>query len=303
MDAPTTKNEPSQRRRRFFWRVVLGLILVGVLACWTIVLFFPSRFAGPDPIVGGKPVSEWVRLYVESAQREYVDKGWRDWISPEPMVIRAGTNAVPHVLAAIKNPPCSHRSLAWNLVPYSLLHRLPKAIRQQAHADHLRMIQQRAYVLLARLGTNAAPALPFLLRRAEQGFPESHPACRTLAMLSPDLQTQPALLRLMKHHDRNVRAGASEALVKLRPVPPEAIQTLIAQLADRDVISRRMACVMLLQAGQPYALPAIPALVKAYGDTGTVFIASHALAKLSPETLAELERGRPTTNALTDTGQ
>jgi len=213
-----------------------------------------------EPRFAGRSASEWVRLLV----RRHADA--------RPALLALGPGAVPALARAVERKHRPGTGLS-----NSLRTKLPAPIRRLVPSNAEVIIRgDRAVEVLFELGTNAAPAVPALIREelrheawdlsvahaalvriGGSGAPQlsrvlrsSDPrervaAARYLGLAGPEATAAaPALARLIPDADPLVRTEALVALTRIGPTADAALPALRDSLADADPDS----CILILEA-------------------------------------------------------
>jgi HEAT repeat protein len=211
---------------------------------------------------------------------------------------RAGTNALPFLVAAVRAKPALHQRLylqAWR----SGLHRAPTALRRHWYPPRLLMfanetLRQVAFTHLVALGPDAAPALPALIDvlrnsdelvasrvvevlgnlgpAAKQGVPamiDTHArfssdftlnTVRSLAKIDPKRpEVADVLIRSLQYDTRVVLAAAQ--VLQANRLETNRVVFALTGLLTVEPVSASQAATLLAEYG-PEAAPAVPALIR-----------------------------------------
>ncbi len=219
---------PSKARRR--WMVVL---LAGLLVTVSVLLL--SR---PEPLHAGKPVSAWVKEWLEKPDQSM------DPSAPELRKLEEiGAPAVECLIQTIQK-----RNFLYGSTGYSNLHaRLPevvsKRLPQPVWPDLVRI---RAYFSLGALGPLAKPAVPVLVERLVHDHSLRSFATYTLKTLGTNAAAAvPSLLPALHSEDDRVVFAAAEAIAGIVPTQHEVVTRMQAALQSTNPPSRRKAARIL----------------------------------------------------------
>ena len=158
------------------------------------------------------------------------------------------------------------------------------------------VLEYTAYAI-ARLGKQAAPAAPELLKLAA----DPREPVRTAALEALRVIGKPAALPLIDHlrnPDAAVRSDIARALSWLRPIPPNYLPTLRQALEDDQLVVRTGA-IAALAAMKEAAGPAVPDLIELIEDPELMRVGSPAGRNVPLVQYALEQIGPPAVEALT----
>ena len=242
-------------RKRFV--IVTGLLLAGVIG------FLVWRAPRPrEPVFEGRTLTSWLDHHVASsaASPSYGSPGWK---KADEAIRHIGTNAIPTLLTMIRaqdRPPLvlklmeTARHLGWMRIGY-----------QYAMTRH-----EEAEYAFEMLGTNAASAVPGLIRIYEQNISPSSQRCAALALGHVGRGAQaalPALIRGFTHTNDDVRFYAVSAVMNIGGEPGLVVPALTSALQDSNVNVRWNALVGLSMFGGR-ARSAVPEIL---GSSGIIW--------------------------------
>ena len=238
-------------------RIVIGLVLASVLG-WV-----AWQASGPrEPVFEGRTLTSWLDHHVASsaATPPYNSPGWK---KADEALRSIGTNAIPTLLEMIraKDPP----PLVLKLLETARQFRLTRINYRYASPRH-----EEAEYAFQMLGTNAASAVPELIRIYERDISPSSQRCAALALGHIGRGAQaalPTLIRNFTHTNSDVRFYAVSAVMNIGGEPGIVIPALTRALKDPRVHVRWNALSGLERFGS-VARPAVPAIVKMFGDPG-----------------------------------
>jgi len=239
--------------------VLLLTLLAGVFA------FVFWRAAGArEPAFEGRSLTSWLDHHVASsaANPPYGSTGWQE---ADEAIRHIGTNGLPtlsEMIRARDRPPMVIR-LA------DTLQRLGLPVRRYRYATDR---QQEAEYAFEMLGTNAAAAVPELIRIYGQNISASSQMCAAMALGHIGSEARaalPALLRNFNHTNDDTRFYAVTAVMSIGGEPGVVIPALTAALKDAKVGVRWNALNGLGRFGGR-ARSAVPEILKMLDDPGMV---------------------------------
>jgi hypothetical protein len=240
-------------------RIVLGVAMVLVVG----VLLFALLTAPPgEPVYEGKTLRRWLEGHVpnSSANPPY---GSLEWNKVDAALRHIGTNAVPTLLGMIraKGPP-----------PYMLklieVARIQPLIRISYR--HAFWRNEEASYAFEILGTNAACAVPGLIRIYEAALTPSSQRCaaQSLGHIGPAAQPAiPVLLKAFTNTDPQVRFDAVSAVYYIGGDPAVVVPAMQRALKDPKLEIRWNAVNALSRFGLR-ARSAVSDLLQALNDPG-----------------------------------
>lgn len=258
--------------------IVTGFLLAGLLA------FLAWRAPRPrEPLFEGRSLTSWLDHHVASsaASPPYDSPGWK---KADEAIRHIGTNAIPTLLEMIRakdRPP-----LVIKLMETARQHGWTRTQYRYAMSRH-----EEAQYAFRMLGTNAASAVPELVRIYEQDISPSSQRCAALALGHIGRGAQaalPALIGRFTHTNSEVRFYAVSAVMDIRGEPAVVVPALTSALKDSSVNVRWNALVGLSHFGGR-ARPAVPEILKMLNDPGMVGSSSitqqveTALWRIAPE--------------------
>jgi HEAT repeat protein len=217
------------------WHIVGGVAL-GILALW----FTAGIILGPR--FEGHTADHWVN---ELVRNQRAARGALDALGPD---------AVPALTRAVEQKQSRLTPLLYSLRP-----KLPAAIGRRLPSPHEAAIRsERAVEVLYDLGTNAAPAVPALIRadfsRESWEFNYAHAALTRIGAAGI-----PQFIRVLRSPDSRERVAAARYLGLIGPPAGSAATALARTLHDPYPLVRTEAIGALAQVG-PAARDAVPAL-------------------------------------------
>lgn len=229
------------------WRSGLATITLVLIAAWFVTLF------RREPRFEGRPATEWVKQLVRN----------------QPAARRAlrelGPAAVPALTRAVEEK--QHRGSSWLS---SLRPRLPSLLRRLVPGTTEAIVRgDRAVEVLFDLGTNAAPAVPVLIRENFHRDPwDFNFAHATLVKIGP--AGAPQLVRVLQSSDPRERLAAARYLGLAGPDAAVAAPALANALLDSDPLVQTEAVSALALMG-PAAGAALPALKRSLSDADPAY--------------------------------
>ena len=240
-------------------RILTGLLLLSVVG------WLAWRASGPrEPVFEARTLTSWLDHHVASsaASPPYGSPGWK---KADEALRRIGTNAIPMLLEMISakdRPPIirklleTARSMGWTRTNYRY------AVTKHEEAEY-------AFELLR---TNAASAVPGLIRIYEENVSASSQRCAALALGHIGRGAKaalPALIRRFTHTNGEVRFYAVSAVMSIGGEPAVVIPALTSALKDPNVNVRWNAVSGLSRFGSR-ARSAVPDLLEMLKDQGMV---------------------------------
>lgn len=236
-----------------------GLVLAGMagLLAW--------RTAGSrEPAFAGRPLSSWLDHHVPSsaANPPYGSPGWD---RADEAIRSIGTNAIPTLLKMIRardRPP-------FVLKLMELARRL--GFTRMKYRPAMWRHEEATYAF-ELLGTNAANAVPELIRIYEQNISASshQAAAQSLGHIGPGARAAlPALIRRFTHTNGVMRFQAVSAVMKIGGEPEVVVPALTRALQDPNGSVRWNAMVGLSGFGK-LARPVVPEILKMLNDPGVL---------------------------------
>lgn len=262
-------------------------ILIGCSLAVVLALFLWQFRARREPVFEGRPLTSWLDHHVASSAADppYGSPGWK---KADVALRRIGTNAIPillEMIAARDHPQFIRKWLemaqrkGWTRTRYRY------AVVQHEEAEYA----------FRMLGTNAASAVPRLIRIYEANISPSSQMSAALALGSIGEAAQaalPALIQRFTHTNRDVRFYAVSAVMQIKGDPTIVIPALTRALQDSNVHVRWNALVGLSRFGAR-ARPVVPEIQKMLSDQGMVGTSpikeqvEIALWRIAPEQVGE----------------
>jgi hypothetical protein len=211
-------------------------------------------FEWSQPRFEGRTAREWVK----------------DLVRNEPNARRAlialGADAVPALIEAVEQKQSRWIRFLDSLrpnVPKFVARHLPRRFEAEARG-------QRAVEVLYELGTNAAPAVPALIRNDLQRdnwweFTGAH-----AALINVGAAGAPQFIRVLRSRDPRERVAAARYLGEIGPAAHKAAPYLARLIRDPDSLVQTEAVAALAQIG-PSARAATPNLRAALTTTNVEF--------------------------------
>ena len=255
--------------------IALAVLLLGVIG---VIGWQALRVQDIEPVVAGRPLTQWVENYVNGApgkSTEEADRALRE----------AGTNAIPVLLRMLREKESPFRRQMMGLL------RMQKVV--QVHYTPVERRNQAAYFAFLRLGgsgTGAELAVPQLMEIYQERISPFARQCAAMSLgaYGPAARSAiPVLLRGLADTNVLVRCDTLNGLGHIRADPELVVPALAKALNDPVPKVRLFACMALSQQAQE-AKPAAPALAKALNDSdsGVRFMAANALKAIDPEAAA-----------------
>lgn len=197
------------------------------------------------PVYRGRPLALWLDDYRKPPGQ---------WAQADEAVRNAGTNAIPLLLRMLQKRN-------WWLTRFAARHPILKVIPPGE-------LNREASFAFSRLGTNAAPAVPDLVRIYENRFSVSSQIAtgRALVAIGPAARPAiPSFLRELVDTNEVLRNEAIGVLTHLHTEPDVILNGLTNALTNRSAQIRLLALDWIEQMG-PAAKPAIPALTNLVND-------------------------------------
>jgi HEAT repeat protein len=228
------------KNRRY---LVLGILLVAAVGwvAWEALRQPPQT---PEPVYDGHPLSYWIRE--PPGTLRYTSDG--PWLFPEvPTQLLNDSNAVPFLIKALERGrwfgAAYYSKWLWLKLPSAIQHRLPSP-NGNANA------REGAAAALAKMGTNAKPAIPALIQamKKDQVFLVRRESAWALGHLGRgDRNATAALCEALKDKESFVRAAAVHALGDLGNGDRTAVAALAEAPKDKDAAVRSAATNALRQ--------------------------------------------------------
>ena len=260
--------------------IVAVLLVAGVLG---LSLWLVARQR--EPVYQGRTLSSWLDHHVPSnaARPPYNSPGWHQ---AEEALRAIGTNGIPTLVEMIR---------AKELSPM-----MQKFLRMAAryrwtrinHRSAMERNEEAEYAFSV-LKTNAASAVPQLMKIYKANASPSSQRCAALALQSigrPAQAALPLLLQDFTHTNREVRFYAVSAVMNIGGDPAVVIPALTSALKDSNVSVRWNALVGLQNFGKG-ARSVVPEIAKMLNDPGMVGNTSitqaveTAIWRIAPETV------------------
>jgi len=259
-------------------RVSIALLLLAVAGAGMWWLVTPRTV---EPVYEGKTLSQWLERHVptSSADPPYNSPGWH---RAENALRKIGTNAIPALVGMIgaRDPP---RPVI-KVREWAQRRRLIKTPYRYAMQRN-----EEAEYAFKVLGTNAAAAVPGLIRIYEDRVSPSSQRCAALALGNiggPAQAAVPVLLRDFKSTNDQVRFYAVSAVLHIGGEPAIVIPALRSVLKDPYPGVRWNAVVALSMFGDK-ARAAVPDLLEALDDQSIKEQVEIALWRIAPENVGK----------------
>jgi len=257
-------------------------ILVGVIG--GVVLWKAARPSTAEPVYQGKTLSAWLEGHA-AFNPSYNSP---QWMKADDALRRIGTNAIPTLLKMIraKDPPPA----MLKLLQFAQSKRL---IRSRYRSAFLR--NEEAEYAFQALGTNAAAAVPGLIKIYQERVSPSSQRCAAQALGSIHRAATaaiPVLLKDFTHTNGDLRFYAVSAVMDIGGDPNVVVPALKSRLKDPKVEVRWNAAGALGRFGGK-ARSAVPELLEALNDpakSGAYALKDEvetALWRIAPEKIAK----------------
>jgi hypothetical protein len=263
LSSASQRHVPRRILRAMKKPLLISLALLLVLVLGAAYLYRTS--GTPDPLYEGRPLSLWLEGHTASsaAMPPYKSPGWN---KADDILRHSDTNAIPLLLKMIQanDPPRPVlKAMAW-----IRNHRiLPLRAYRYAFTRN-----EEALYAFEVLGTNAAPAVPALIKIYQQtpyrvgasGSPNTKRcAASALGYIGPPARPAlPILLADFTHTNADVRFYAVSAALHIGGDPNVIIPAMCSMLEDSKRETRWNAIVALSMFGGR-ARSAVPALLQA----------------------------------------
>lgn len=253
--------KPAASRTRAVIGAVIGLGIAGLLL---------TVWMNRGPVYEGKPASYWTRQLA------------RDRSKAQRALRELGPAAVPALISAF-----NRRDSWWHHMGNRLRPKLPKfAARHLPNPIEADVIREGAVRALYDLGTNAAPAVPALIRAGgdtSRGI-FSYTSLAHATLLKIGEAGVPQLIKVLKRGDPKARAKAAMYLGIIGPKAGDAASALGMALNDPHAAVRQEAVIALWQIGPPAraALPQLKGALQLDDDYFRLQVA-HALWEVGRE--------------------
>jgi hypothetical protein len=247
--------------------VSLAILLVVVLG---IVIWQVLRLPGPDPVVDGKPLTQWMDGYVGGPSAT---------ATANQVLEKVGTNAIPTLLRMLQKRDSAFKRMVmgWAQKQHFI----------KVHYTPAERINQAAYFAFLKLGARGEAAVPALIQIFELNISPFSQQCTasSLASVGPAANVAiPILVNGLANSNPLVRQDIVNSLGRLHSEPELVVPTLTKALNDPAARVRITACLALGQVGAG-AKQAVPALAKALNDAdaSVAGMAAMALRQIDPE--------------------
>lgn len=291
--------------------VVILVVLVGTAAI--------SLCINTEPAYRGKSLSWWMAGFSASAHEDWDSLEFRE---AAEAIRHIGTNALPHLLKRIDCQTTvsktEHRLAGWlDVLPESIV---PERFKVSSRRERKLLRAQQAVIAFQILGTNAAFAMPQLIRMANDPGDEERASHATRALYemgpqvipallqivlntnAPDryaamlplgflgtnsVEVFPVLIRLLDDPADEVCSGAAEMLGRIRLQPDLCVPALIHCLSSNPNPMARAAAAQSLGRFGSDALPAVSSLRAALSNENNYVQrqAKETLFEIAPEVL------------------
>jgi HEAT repeat protein len=239
------------RRRRILLTLLATIILGGML--W----FAVHPHEPPEPIYQGKPLTYWLRGYsatdaLSKPTTSEADEAMRN----------LGSNAVPTLLRLLRAHDSQFKLWAVALAQkqsFIKVDFIPASSRRMSAAMGF-----RALLISPNKTNNIRSAIPGLIKICEQGPDDASRAiaAELLARIGPEAaDAVPTLLRCLNVESAAVRQQAQVALGAIHSQPDLVVPALINNLTN---VTGRREAVLSLGLFQTKATPAVPALLNLF---------------------------------------
>jgi hypothetical protein len=243
---------------RYRFSLGAGAVLVVILA------FLGWKVARPvEPTYEGKPLKDWLEGHVasSSANPPYNSASWH---KADTALRHIGTNAIPTLLNMIraKDSPLKLKLLDWSRKQRVVKIRYRYALPQNEEAEYA----------FETLGTNAASAVPGLIKIYQDAVSRESQRCsaRALGYIGRPAQAAlPALFKNLTHTNGDVRFDAVSAVYGIGGEPNVVVPALRSLLKD-PMINVRWNAVAALRNFESRARSAVPELLQALEDPANI---------------------------------
>lgn len=255
--------------RRF--GIALGGLAVVILALFVVPVSGPR-----EPVFEGRKLTSWLDHHVPSSAADppYGSPGFK---KAEETILRIGTNGIPTLL----------KMAASRDYPRPIIRLLDKARQYRWTTNRYHYASARhdeAEYAFRLLGTNAASAVPGLIRIYERNISPSSRRCAAMSLGNIGRAAQaagPVLMRDFSHTNKETRFCAVSAMLHIGGDPAVVVPALTRVLDDPDINVRWNALVALSIFGSR-ARAAVPAIQKRLTDDGKVGTSTiHAQVELA----------------------
>ena len=233
---------------RVRWKIGLALLVLALLAggAWLLM-----RAPDTGPLVEGKPLSHWLRLYQKGDPATHA--------KADGIVRAASTNAIPVLLRMLRERDSTARL---KLVELARLQHLVR-VRPLMAADR----NQEGAIGFAILGADARDAVPALIDiyNAQISPISGFWTATSMASIGPSASNAvPALARGLNNTNMDLRLGTITALAQINSQPELSVPALVQALEDQNYMVRYYAVLALGRFGAQAAkaVPALEALKK-----------------------------------------
>ncbi len=236
-------------------------ILIGVLLAVGLGLLVWLGSGPREPVYEGKPLSLWLENHTASSSAN-PPYGSRGWLKVNDVLRQIGTNGIPTLLRMIaaKDPP----KPVLKLIEFARTRQRLIPIRYHYATQR----NEEARYAFELLRTNAAGAVPGLIRIYQAGVSASSRSCAAQALGyigHPAQAALPVLLKDFTNSDWRVRFDAVTAVSRIRGDPDVLIPAFTRALKDpRWEVRANAASGLYLFYGR--ARSAVPDLLTALND-------------------------------------
>src|SRR3989442_3158796 len=240
-------------------RIVIGLLLASVFG-----LLVRQALGPREPVFEGRTLTSWLERHVPDYKVRPAQTlpGWK---KADEALRSIGTNAFPTLLNMIRatDPP----PVVLKLLQAAGRYRWTRINYRYAQSRN----EEAEYAFLV-LRTNAASAVPELIKIYEENISPSSQRCAALALghIGPAAEAAlPSLIRHFTHTNGDVRYYAVSAMLSIGGEPSLVVPALAIALKDSDIRVRWNALVALSKLGSS-ARPAVPEILKMLDDEGVI---------------------------------
>ena len=240
-------------------RIVIGLLLASVFG-----LLVRQALGPREPVFEGRTLTSWLERHVPDYKVRPAQTlpGWK---KADEALRSIGTNAFPTLLNMIRatDPP----PVVLKLLQAAGRYRWTRINYRYAQSRN----EEAEYAFLV-LRTNAASAVPELIKIYEENISPSSQRCAALALghIGPAAEAAlPSLIRHFTHTNGDVRYYAVSAMLSIGGEPSVVVPALTSALKDPNVSVRWNALSGLSRFGGR-ARPAVPEILKMLDDPGMV---------------------------------